>query len=66
MNFEESLIPYRKSKAFVDIKKKRMTAGTVANMQAPVSAIWFDTSKLEYFSETVLLKDEDTGTATTD
>jgi hypothetical protein len=35
-------------------------------MQAPVSAIWFDTSKLEYFSETVLLKDEDTGTAITD
>lgn len=66
MNFEESLIPYRKNKAFVEIKKKRMTAGTVANMQAPVSAICFDTSKLEYFSETVLLKDEDTGTATAD
>ena len=60
-NFEESLIPYRKSKALVEIKKKRMTSGTVANTQAPVSALCFDTSKLEYFADTVLLKDEDTG-----
>ena len=66
MNFEESLIPYRKNKAFVEIKKKRMTAGTVANMQAPVSAICFDTSKLEYFSETVLLKNEDIGSTSID
>jgi hypothetical protein len=65
-NFDESLTPYRKSKALVEIKKKRMTAGTVANTQAPVNALWFDTSKLEYFSDTVLLKDEDTGSATTD
>jgi hypothetical protein len=65
-NFEESLIPYRKNKALVEIKKKRMTSGTVANTQAPVNALCFDTSKLEYFSDTVLLKDEDTGLTATD
>ena len=60
-NFEESLTPYRKNKALVEIKKKRMTAGTVANTQAPVNALCFDTSKLDFFSDAVLLKHEDTG-----
>ena len=66
-NFDESLTPYRKNKALVEIKKKRMTSGTVANTQAPVNALCFDTTKLEFFSDNVLLKeDEDTGPATTD
>ena len=65
-NFEESLTPYRKSKALVEIKKKRMTAGTVANTQAPVTALCFDTSRLDSFSDTVLVKNEDTGTTPTD
>ena len=55
MNFEESLFTYRKTKALVIIKKKRMTAGTVANTQAAVMALWFDTTKLEFFNENVLL-----------
>jgi hypothetical protein len=58
-NFEESLMPYRKSKALVEIKKKRMTAGTVANTQAPVNALCFDTTRLEFFNEKVLLNAED-------
>lgn len=66
-NFEEVMAPYRKSKALVDIKKKRMTAGTVANTQAPVNALCFDTTKLDFFKESVLLDgDEDTGPATAD
>jgi hypothetical protein len=65
-NFEESLNPYRKAKALLEIKKKRMTAGTVANTQAPVTALCFDTTKLEFFNDAVLLRenDEDNGVAT--
>jgi hypothetical protein len=59
-NFEESLMTYRKSGALVGIKKKRMTAGTVANTQAAVNALCFDTSKLEFFTEAVLLNNADT------
>jgi len=66
MNFDESLAPYHKTKALVEIKKKRMTAGTVANTQAAVNCLCFDTSRLEFFDDTVLLKDEDTGPTTTD
>jgi hypothetical protein len=40
-----------------DTKKKRMTAGTLANMQAPVNALCFDTTKLDFFNENVLLDD---------
>ena len=58
-NFEESLTPYRKSGALLGTKKKRMTAGTVANTQAPVTAICFDTTKLDFFNETVLLNAND-------
>lgn len=64
-NFEETIAPLRKSKALVDIKKKRMTAGTVANTQAPVNALWLDTTKLDFFNENVLL-DAGNGTADTD
>ena len=64
-NFEETVAPLRKSKALVDIKKKRMTAGTVANTQAPVNALWLDTTKLDFFNENVLL-DAGNGTADTD
>jgi hypothetical protein len=32
-----------------------MTAGTVANTQAPVNALCFDTTKLDFFKESVLL-----------
>lgn len=53
-NFEEVIAPYKKSKALVDIKKKRMTAGTVANTQAPTNAMCFDTTRLEFFNSAVL------------
>jgi hypothetical protein len=50
----------------VGTKKKRMAAGTVANTQAPVTALCFDTTKLDFFNDAVLLKptdDEDSGPA---
>lgn len=59
-NFEESMLPYRKSGALLGMKKKRMTAGTIANTQAAVNAIWFDSTKLEFFNENVLLNANDT------
>jgi hypothetical protein len=65
-NFEESLTPYRKSGALLGTKKKRMTAGTVANTQAPVTAICFDTTKLDFFNETVLLNANDSEPTTMD
>ena len=65
-NFEESLSPYRKSNALVGMKKKRMTAGTVANTQAAVNAIWFDTTKLDFFNENVLLNADNSEPSTAD
>lgn len=56
-SYEDSLSPYRKSGALVGQKKKRMTAGTSANTQAPVNALCFDTTKLEFFNENVLLSE---------
>jgi hypothetical protein len=64
-NFEETMIPYRKNGALTGIKKKRMTTGTVANTQAAVNALCFDTTKLEFFSEGVLL-DASSGIAPAD
>jgi hypothetical protein len=55
-NFEEIISPYRKSGALLGIKKKRMTAGTVASTQAAVTALCFDTTKLDFFNENVLLE----------
>ena len=52
-------------KDLVETKKKRMTAGTVANTQAPVNALCFDTTRLEFFNEKVLLS-EDTESPATD
>ena len=66
MNYEESLAPYRKSKALLGVKKKRMTAGTLANTQAPVNALCFDSTKLDFFNETVLLNAEDSKSTDTD
>jgi hypothetical protein len=55
-NFEEVISPYRKNGSLQGVKKKRMTAGTVANTQAPVNALCFDTTKLDFFNENVLLE----------
>jgi hypothetical protein len=57
-NFEEVIAPYRKNKSLVEIKKKRMTAGTVANTQAPVNALCFDTTKLDFFNQDVLMESD--------
>jgi hypothetical protein len=65
-NFEESLTPYRKSGALLGTKKKRMTAGTIANTQAAVNALWFDATKLEFFNENILLNANDTESADSD
>ena len=65
-NFEESLTSYRKSGALLGTKKKRMTAGTVANTQAAVNALWFDTTKLDFFNENVLLNANDSESSTAD
>lgn len=66
-NYEEMIIPYRKNGSLLGMKKKRMTAGTVANAQAPVNALCFDTKKLEFFKDPVILKpDESDGNTTAD
>lgn len=65
-NFEESMVPYRKSGALLGMKKKRMTSGTIANTQAAVNAIWFDSTKLEFFNENVLLNAHDTESTSPD
>ena len=61
-SYEDSLAPYRKNGALVGQKKKRMTAGTSANTQAPVNALCFDTTKLEFFNENVLLSEDSEST----
>lgn len=66
LNFEETLVPYRKSGAYQEIKKKRMMAGTTASAAASVYSLCFDTTKLEFFDEKALLKDADIQPATTD
>ena len=65
-NFEEVIAPFKKSGALVGIKKKRMTTGTLANTQAAVNALCFDTTKMD-FDENVLLKaNERLGTLSAD
>ena len=58
LNFEEVLAPYRKTGALLGMRKKRMAAGTVANTQAAVNSLCFDTTKLEFFNpESLITKD---------
>jgi hypothetical protein len=66
VNVDESLEAYRKSGALLATKKKRMTAGTVANTQAAVPALWFDTTKLNTFNDNVILRDATGGTTDSD
>lgn len=65
-NFEETMAPYRKNGALVGTKKKRMAAGTVANTQAGVNALCFNTEKLGFFREDTLLSNANTGDTATD
>ena len=59
MNYEEALMPYRKTRALVEVKKKRMTAGTVAATQTPVQCLCFDTKKLDFFNEEIIAGNDD-------
>lgn len=61
LSYEDTLNPYRKSKALLGLKKKRMLAGTVAGGSDGVSALCFDTSLLDHFDGEVLAH-ADTGT----
>jgi hypothetical protein len=67
-SFEEITNSYKKSKALLGTKKKRMAAGTVANTDAAVNVLVFDTRKLPYFNEELIAtpNDEDTGDAPAD
>ena len=56
LNFDEVISPYKKSGALVGIKKKRMTAGTVASTQAAVTAICINTDKLDNWNPEAILK----------
>ena len=59
LNYEEATQMYVKSGALTGTKKKRMAAGTVANTQAGVTALCFDTTKLDFFREERLLNAKD-------
>jgi hypothetical protein len=68
MNFEETLKPYVKCKALIVhpggeyTKRKKIFAGTPAAGNASTSCLWFDTTKLDFFNEDVLINavpDED-------
>lgn len=65
VNYEESLEAYRENKAFLGIKRRRMAVGTVANTQAPVSTLCFDTSKLDDFNDVVMMRKDTDATAET-
>jgi len=67
ISYDDSLVPYKKNKAFKGIKKKRMMAGTLAGASDGVRCLVFDTDKLDFFNEEVFanaddneLADEDT------
>lgn len=58
VNLEESLAPYKKSGGYVKTHKKRMLAGTTTSASTNVTALWFDTTKLDFFDESALLLNE--------
>lgn len=55
-NFEETLVPYKAVGAYKGIIKKRMAANTTATAHAGVSALCFDTTRLDFFDDKVLIK----------
>lgn len=61
VNFEESLERYKKSGAFIGMKRKRMSAGTTIDANVNIHALWFDTTKLDFFNEEDLLNADGTG-----
>lgn len=73
MNFDETLKPYIESKALIVhpggkiTNRKRMLSGTSADTKTQTTCLWFDTTKLEFFNEKLILTsdDEDTEPAST-
>lgn len=61
VNFDESLERYKKSGAFIGMKRKRMSAGTTIDANVNIHALWFDVRKLEFFSEEELLNADSYG-----
>ena len=63
LNYDETLKGYRKNKAVIihadgkETHRKRMLAGTTANGNTAVRCLWFDTTKLDFFKEEVILND---------
>ncbi len=55
IGYEDTLNPYRKSKAYIGLKKKRMLAGTAMGASDGVMALTFDTSKLDFFAEDAIV-----------
>ena len=53
ISYDDSLVPYKKNKAFKGIKKKRMMAGTLAGASDGVRCLVFDTNRLDFFNEEV-------------
>lgn len=66
LNYEEALAMYKKTGAWVETKKKRMASGTVANTQAGVTALCFDTTKLDFFREERFLNAQDSESDSSD
>ena len=65
LNFDETLKPYRKSRALIIhpngkvIKNKRMFVGTSASNKAGIGCLWFDVTKIDSFDEKALLSKDD-------
>jgi hypothetical protein len=55
LNFDESLEMYRRSKAFLGTKRKRLAAGSIVDTGVNTPSLVFDTRKLPSFKEEVLL-----------
>jgi hypothetical protein len=64
MNYEESLAPYIANKSLIKhegneySKRKRLFSGTSANNNTQTTCLWFDTTKLGFFNEEILLDDD--------
>jgi len=61
VNFEESLERYKKSGAFLGMKRKRMSAGTTMDANVNIHALWFDTTKLDFFNQEEFLNADSDG-----
>jgi hypothetical protein len=66
LNYDETIRPYIKNKSLImhpgnnSSKRKRMFVGTSASNTAGTMCLWFDTTKLDFFDEKVLMsKDTD-------